>query len=167
VKNFIFSLTVNFISNRKAKPAKGFLISRTENAADLPLPSRATPESAGLDLYANISENVLISPGERRLIPTGIKIALPRGYEAQIRPRSGLSHKFGVTMVNAPGTVDSDYRGELHVNLINLGSEPYTIQRGDRVAQMVICQVTMAEFKESPDLPSSIRGEGGYGHTGR
>ena len=143
-----------------------FLISKTENARDLPLPARQTPGAAGFDLHANVNEPVLIKKGERVLIPTGIRIALPFGYEAQIRPRSGLALKFGVTMLNAPGTADADYRGELHVLLINLGHEDFYVNRGDRIAQMVIARVEICEFNETDELPESERGEGGFGSTG-
>jgi len=141
-----------------------FLISRTADARDLPLPSRQTPQSAGLDLQANVT--VTIKKGERVLIPTGIKIALPFGYEAQIRPRSGLALKHGITVLNTPGTVDADYRGELCVLLMNHGNEDFQINRGDRVAQMIITKVEMTDFEETDILPESIRGEDGYGSTG-
>ena len=142
-----------------------FLISRTENALDLALPTRQTPQSAGLDLHANIS--VTISKGERTLVPTGIKVALPLGYEAQVRPRSGLALKHGITVLNAPGTIDADYRGEIGVLLINHGVEDFTIQRGDRIAQLVIAKVEMIDFQEVDELPDTPRGNGGYGSTGR
>ena len=144
-----------------------FLIKRTEDANDLPLPTRATPLSSGFDLHANIPTNIIIMPGERGLIPAGIKIALPYGYEAQVRPRSGLALRHGIGIPNAPATIDADYRGELKVLLINWGTEPFTIRRGDRIAQMVICPITMTEFLETDNLPESIRGEGGFGHTGK
>ena len=143
-----------------------FLFSRTKDAQDLPLPSRATPHSAGMDLHANIHEDILLKPGKCERIPTGICTAMPPGYEAQIRPRSGLAYKYGVTMLNAPGTIDADYRGEIHAILINLGDEPYIIRRGDRIAQMVIASVVLTEFTEVDDLPDSIRGKGGFGHSG-
>ena len=143
-----------------------FLIKRTEDARDLPLPSRATPLSAGMDLYANVFEDTTIKPGERKLIPTGIKIALPAGYEAQVRPRSGLALRYGISMPNAPATIDADYRGELKAILINLGSDPFVIKRGDRIAQIVICPIAMVEFTETGNLPESERGEGGFGHSG-
>jgi len=133
---------------------------------DLPLPKRQTPGSAGMDLHANVHEPVVIKKGERTLIPTGIRIALPIGYEAQVRPRSGLALNFGITVLNAPGTVDADYRGELCALLINLGTDDFTVRRGDRVAQMVLAKVKMAEFCEVAALPDSLRGEGGYGSTG-
>jgi len=144
-----------------------FLIKRTDDAKDLPLPSRATPMSAGMDLRANIQDEVVIAPGERMLIPTGIKIALPFGYEAQIRARSGLALKFGIGTVNSPATIDADYRGELTVLLINWGNKPFNIQRSDRIAQIVICEVVMEEFTEADSLPETTRGEGGFGHSGQ
>lgn len=141
-----------------------FLITRTEDALDLPLPERQTPHSAGLDLYAKI--DVILKKGERVLVPTGIKIALPFGYEAQIRPRSGLAHRYGITIVNAPGTIDADYRGEIGVLLINLGHENFEIKRGSRIAQMVVAKVEMIDFTETDNLPDSKRGDGGFGSTG-
>ena len=143
-----------------------FLISRTDDAMDLQLPKRATPGSAGLDLCANVHEDVVLLPGERRMIPTGIKIALPHGYEAQVRPRSGLAINSGISMLNTPATIDADYRGELKAILINLGSEPFTVRRGDRIAQMIVCPVVMADFVETENLPESIRGNKGFGHSG-
>ena len=142
-----------------------FLISRTSTARDLPLPTRQTPLSAGLDLHANIS--VTIQKGERALVPTGIRVALPFGYEAQVRPRSGLALKHGVTVLNAPGTIDADYRGEVGVLLINHGNEDFHIQRGDRIAQLVLTKVEMADLEEVDELPETPRGDGGYGSTGR
>jgi len=144
-----------------------FLIKRTADAKDLPLPSRATPMSAGMDLRANIVGEVVILPGERKLIPVGIQIALPFGYEAQVRPRSGLALKYGIGSPNSPATVDADYRGELKVILINLGDEAFTIKRGDRIAQLVINKIEMIDFTEAETLPESIRGEGGFGSSGR
>jgi dUTP pyrophosphatase len=119
-----------------------------------------------MDLHANVHEDTVINPGERKLIPTGIKIALPYGYEAQARPRSGLALRHGIGMVNAPATIDADYRGELKAILINLGDEPFTVRRGYRVAQMVVCPVAMVQFTEAESLPGSVRGEGGFGHSG-
>ena len=142
------------------------LVTRTPDAKDLPLPRRQTPGASGMDLHANVHQDVCIKKGTRTLIPTGIKLAMPIGYEAQVRPRSGLAFRFGVTMVNAPGTVDADYRGEICVLLINLGEEDFIVRRGDRVAQLVIARVEMCGFKEVDELPDSIRGEGGYGSTG-
>jgi len=148
------------------KPSE-FLILRVEGAEDLPLPCRATPLSAGMDLHANVCGNVVIGPGKRKLIPTGIKIALPYGYEAQVRPRSGLALHHGISMLNAPATIDADYRGEVGALLLNSGEEPYTIRRGDRIAQIVICPIALVQFTETDILPESVRGEGGYGHSGR
>lgn len=134
---------------------------------DLPLPSRMTVNSAGMDLYANVHGDVTIpGRGGRVVIPTGICIALPAGYEAQVRPRSGLAQKFGVTMLNAPGTVDGDYRGEIRVILINLGNEDFTVKRGDRIAQIVIAKYESDCFIETDELPESARGAGGFGSTG-
>jgi len=145
---------------------KDFLIQKTEDAQDLPLPARMSEYASGLDLYANVLHSVYIEPKERLLVSAGIKIALPPGYEAQVRPRSGLALKHGITMVNGPGTIDADYRGEIHVLLINHGNEKFLLNRGDRIAQMVVCKVEIINFVESNDLPASIRGEGGFGHSG-
>ncbi len=142
------------------------LIQREPDAADLPLPQYATPGSVGADLYAAVDEPVILQPGERRKISTGIRIALPPGYEAQVRPRSGLADQYGLSMVNAPGTIDSDYRGVIQVILINLGQEPITIRRGDRIAQMVIAPVARAVWQEVEVLPETERAEGGFGSTG-
>ncbi|GIV14911.1 MAG: deoxyuridine 5'-triphosphate nucleotidohydrolase [Armatimonadota bacterium] len=142
------------------------LIQREPDAADLPLPQYATPGSAGADLYAAVREPVVIHPGERRRISTGIRIALPPGYEAQVRPRSGLADRYGLSMVNAPGTIDSDYRGVIQVILINLGQEPITIRRGDRIAQLVVAPVVQAVWQEVKSLPETERAEGGFGSTG-
>jgi dUTP pyrophosphatase len=130
------------------------------------LPRYMTPHSAGMDLFASLEEEVTLSPGERRLIPTGVAIALPEGYEAQVRPRSGLALKQGVTLLNTPGTVDADYRGEIGAVMINLGDEPFVIRDGDRIAQLVVHQVCRAELQEVDELPESSRGTGGFGHTG-
>ncbi len=142
---------------------------RLTHGADLPLPAYQTPHSAGMDLLAAVAEPVILAPMQRMLIPTGLTIALPVGYEAQIRPRSGLAFKNGISMVNTPGTIDADYRGEVKVLLINLGQEPFEITRGMRIAQMVICPVTQAAWDEKSsieDLPASDRGAGGFGSTG-
>lgn len=137
-------------------------------AAAIKLPLYMTPLSAGMDLCACLEgKEVVLEPGTRRLIPTGIAIALPEGYEAEVRPRSGLALKHGVTLLNAPGTVDADYRGEVGCIMINLSKEPFTIKDGDRIAQLVIHQVCRAELVEVEELPESSRGEGGFGHTGR
>lgn len=139
---------------------------REPGCEDLPLPEYATPGAAGMDLRAAVEQDVTLQPGERRLVPTGIRIALPEGYEAQVRPRSGLAVRHGIGMVNAPGTIDSDYRGGVQVLLINLGQEPFVIRRGDRIAQMVVAPVTRVAWAPVSELPDSARGEGGFGHTG-
>ncbi|MCE3005549.1 MAG: dUTP diphosphatase [Rickettsiales bacterium] len=141
-------------------------ITRLPHGKDLALPAYATTHSAGMDLMAAIADPITLAPGERKLIPTGIAIALPDGFEAQVRPRSGLALKHGLSIVNAPGTVDADYRGEVGVLLINLGQENFTIERGMRIAQMVIAPYSRARFTEVLELPSSERGEGGFGSTG-
>lgn len=130
------------------------------------LPAYATPQSAGMDLRANITEPITLQPMERRIIPTGLHIALPEGYEAQVRPRSGLAFKHGITVLNSPGTIDADYRGELGVLLINLSTEPFVIEAGERIAQMVIARHEQGEFCLGEELDETERGEGGYGHTG-
>jgi dUTP pyrophosphatase len=122
--------------------------------------------SAGFDLLAAIDGPVTVSPGQRTLIPTGLALSIPPGYEGQVRPRSGLAVKYGLSIPNAPGTIDSDYRGEVKVAVINLGQEPVIIKRGDRIAQLVICPVAEATLEESTELDSTPRGEGGFGHTG-
>lgn len=136
------------------------------NNSDYDLPSYATELSAGLDLRANITESKTIDTLERCLIPTGLKIGLPEGFEAQIRPRSGLALKHGITVLNSPGTVDADYRGEIGVILVNLSDKPFTINPGERIAQMVIARHEQAQFIEVDFLSESERGEGGFGHTG-
>lgn len=133
---------------------------------ELPLPAYATPAAAGMDLLAAVAEPVTLRPGERRLIPSGIALAVPEGFEAQIRPRSGLALRHGVTVLNSPGTIDADYRGEIGVLLVNLGEAPFTIARGDRIAQMVVSPVARASWSETTDLPESERGAGGFGSTG-
>lgn len=130
------------------------------------LPAYATPQSAGMDLRANIDEPVVLHPMERRLIPTGLKIELPAGYEAQVRPRSGLALKHGITVLNTPGTIDADYRGEVMVLLINLSNDDFTVNDGERIAQMVIARHEQGEFVDVDKLDETERGEGGYGHTG-
>ena len=131
----------------------------------LPLPSYATDGAAGLDLRADLAVTLL--PGERALVPTGLALAIPPGFEGQVRPRSGLALRDGIGCLNAPGTIDSDYRGELGVILVNLGQKPVTLARGDRIAQLVIARVERAELLESASLPPTGRGAGGFGHTGR
>lgn len=130
------------------------------------LPAYATSQSAGMDLRANIDTPIVLQPMERRLIPTGLHIALPAGFEAQVRPRSGLALKHGLTVLNSPGTVDADYRGEIMVLLINLSSMPFTVNDGERIAQMVIARHEQTTFVEVEELDETERGEGGYGHTG-
>ncbi len=136
------------------------------NQGAYPIPSYQTEQSAGADLYANISEAISINPFERVLVPTGLIIELPINFEAQIRPRSGLAFKHGITVLNSPGTIDADYRGEIKVLLINLGQEEYKIQPGERIAQMVIASCLQADFQIESDLSVTERGAGGYGHTG-
>jgi dUTP pyrophosphatase len=137
------------------------------HAADIPLPEYATAHSAGMDLRAAITEAISLTPGERRLIPTGIAIALPPGFEAQVRPRSGLALKHGIGMVNTPGTIDADYRGEVGVLLINHGQQDFLISRGDRIAQLVIASYTRATWVQQVSLDETERGTGGFGHTGK
>ncbi|MFZ5587197.1 MAG: dUTP diphosphatase [Thermodesulfobacteriota bacterium] len=141
-------------------------VMRLAHAAGLDLPAYMTAEAAGLDLPAALAEPISIAPGAIVKVPTGFKLAIPPGHEGQVRPRSGLAVKHGLTVVNAPGTIDADYRGEVMVALINLGPAAVTIARGDRVAQLVIAPVARAELTEVDELPSSRRGEGGFGHTG-
>ena len=130
------------------------------------MPKYATPQSAGMDLRANLEEPIILRPLERRLIPTGLHIALPAGYEAQVRPRSGLALKKGITVLNSPGTIDADYRGEVGVLLINLSQEDFVVNDGERIAQMVIARHEQGEFEAVEMLDETERGEGGYGHTG-
>lgn len=136
------------------------------NKGHQPLPEYATPQSAGMDLRANISEPITLHPMERHLIPTGLHIALPVGYEAQIRPRSGLALKHGLTVLNSPGTIDADYRGELMVLLINLSQEDFVVNDGERIAQMIVARHEQVEFTLTDVLDETERGAGGYGHTG-
>ena len=137
-----------------------------EHAVGLKLPTYATEQSAGMDLTAALEEAIEIGAGERMLIPTGLSIALPEGYEAQIRPRSGLAFKHGVTVLNAPGTIDADYRGEIGVILANLGQEPFTVERGMRIAQMVIAQHAKVTWEVADELDTTERGASGFGYTG-
>ena len=141
-------------------------IKQLDGAKDLDLPSAATIDSAGVDLRAAIAEPLTLAPGERSLVPTGIAIALPSGYEAQVRPRSGLAVKKGIGVVNAPGTIDADYRGEIRVILINLGEQPVLFERGDRIAQMVVKPLPLVEWQAVDELSETARGAGGFGHTG-
>jgi dUTP pyrophosphatase len=142
-------------------------IRRLPAARDLPLPSQASPGSAGLDLRAAVDGELVLRPGERLLVPTGVVLEIPPGWEGQVRPRSGLALRHGLSIVNAPGTIDSDYRGEVGVILINLGDAPCTLKRGDRIAQLVISRVETVEWEETDTLEGSGRGDGGFGSTGR
>jgi len=142
-------------------------IIRVGGNEDIPLPSKMSVGASGYDLHAAVTEPITIAPGSRALVPTGIAIAMPPGLEAQIRPRSGLAAKYGITCLNSPGTVDADYRGEIKVILINLGEEPFVIQRNERIAQMVFQQVPEVSFHEVVELSETERGAGGFGHTGR
>jgi dUTP pyrophosphatase len=141
-------------------------IHRLHGAEDLPLPSRATPGASGFDLHAAVETELCIAPGGRALVPCGVRIALPPGYEAQVRPRSGLALRHGIVLPNSPGTIDADYRGEIRAILWNTGSEAFTVRRGDRIAQLVIAPVAAAEWREVEDLDETARGAGGFGHTG-
>lgn len=141
-------------------------IRRVRGNLDLPLPTYQSPHASGFDLLADVSEQKVLKNGERTLIPTGISVEIPPGFEAQIRPRSGLALRQGISMVNAPGTIDADFRGEVQVILINHGKEDFVIKRGDRVAQMVICPVMRAEIIEVTELSQTQRGTGGFGSTG-
>lgn len=142
---------------------------RLPHGQDLPLPAYETPGSAGMDLRAAVADDepLVLRPGARAMVPTGLALALPQGFEAQVRPRSGLAAKAGVTCLNTPGTVDSDYRGEVKVILINLGAEDFVIRRGERIAQMVVAPVVQASWDEVEALDETARGEGGFGSTGR
>lgn len=136
------------------------------NKGNQPLPTYATSQSAGMDLRANIDQPITLKPMERMLVPTGLHIALPEGYEAQVRPRSGLALKHGITVLNSPGTVDADYRGEIKVLLINFSTEDFVVNAGERIAQMVITRHEQAQFELVEELDETERGSGGYGHTG-
>ncbi len=142
------------------------LVKRLPHGADLKLPAYETARAAGVDLLAAVEADIVLAPGGRALIPTGLAIALPEGYEAQVRPRSGLAARAGVTILNAPGTIDADYRGEVKVILVNLGAEPFTVTRGMRVAQMVVAPVARLAWRETDALDETARGEGGFGSTG-
>lgn len=141
-------------------------IKRVRANMDLPLPAYQSPSSSGLDLRADVRETIVLKPHDRALIPTGIALEIPTGYEGQVRARSGLAVKNGIALVNAPGTIDADYRGEVSVILINLGSEDFSVKRGDRIAQLVIVPVVQAEIVETADLSDTSRGAGGFGSTG-
>ena len=139
---------------------------RADDAADLPLPAYMTAEAAGADIYAAVASDLMLLPGERALVPAGFSLAIPPGFEVQVRPRSGLALKFGVTVLNSPGTIDSDYRGPVGVILVNLGKEPFVVRRGDRIAQMIVAAVARAEFDEAGEHVQTSRSSGGFGSTG-
>jgi dUTP pyrophosphatase len=147
-------------------PTIQFLRLQPQKDADIPLPQYMTPQAAGMDVCAALRKDRLLHPNEIALIPTGFAMALPDGFEAQIRPRSGLAVKHGIGLINSPGTIDADYRGEVKIAVINLGSEPYTIHRGDRIAQMIIQKVVQAKFEIVEQLNETRRNDGGFGHTG-
>lgn len=141
-------------------------IERLNGSEDLPLPRYMTDRAAGMDLVAAVEKELVVAPGNRALVPTGIAIALPEGFEAQIRPRSGLALKNGITLVNSPATIDADYRGEIHIILINHGSESFMVRRGDRIAQMIVAPVCRVQWDLQTGLSPTKRGSGGFGHTG-
>ena len=142
-------------------------ITRDPHAADLPLPETTTSGAAGVDLRAAVEETIVLAAGERQLLPTGLRIALPEGFEAQVRPRSGLALRHGILIPNAPGTIDADYRGEIQVILMNAGGADFEIARGDRIAQLIVAPVVRPEWVEVESLDETARGDGGFGHTGR
>ncbi len=148
-------------------PTVKFFRLRPEFDKDIPLPSYMTEQAAGMDIYAAIEKEISLAPGEIFLMPSGFAIAIPKGFEAQIRPRSGLAVKHGIGLINSPGTIDADYRGEIKVAMINLGKERYTFHRGDRIAQMVIQRVFQARLKIVERLDETVRSGGGFGHTGK
>lgn len=153
----------------KGKPSLNRLdvkIKQLRESCDIDLPRYMTEHSAGMDLYADIDEEIHVPPMKRVMVPTGIAIALPDGFEAQIRPRSGLAVKHGIALVNSPGTIDADYRGEIKVVLINLGDGSFVVKRGERIAQMVVHEVSRVEWNKVDELNETSRGEGGFGHTG-
>jgi len=137
-----------------------------QNAAGLPIPHYQTEHSAGVDLYAAVDGELVIAPGAWKLVPTGIAVAIPEGYEGQVRPRSGLALKHGIGMLNGPGTIDADYRGEIGIILFNFSDRPFPVRRGDRIAQLVFAKLTKASFSMVSELPETRRGSGGFGHTG-
>lgn len=154
------------MANRNRAEKIKIKITRLRENKDLPLPTYATEGSAGMDLFADVENEIVIKPGEIAMVPTGIAIELPPGYEAQIRPRSGLAINFGITLLNTPGTIDSDYRGEIKVILINLGKNDFVVKRGDRIAQMIVSKYAKVVWEETKKLNKTKRGEGGFGHTG-
>ena len=149
------------------EPVVKILRLRPGEDADIPLPRYMTPDSAGMDICAAVREDTVLDKGAIALLPTGFALALPRGYEAQVRPRSGLAVKHGIGLINAPGTIDADYRGEVMIALVNLGPSAYTVRRGDRIAQVVIQRVEQARLEQVPELDATERDSGGFGHTGR
>ena len=149
------------------EPVVKILRLRPGEDADIPLPRYMTPDSAGMDICAAVHEDTVLDKGAIALLPTGFALALPRGYEAQVRPRSGLAVKHGIGLINAPGTIDADYRGEVMIALVNLGHSAYTVRRGDRIAQVVIPRVEQARLEQVPTLDATERDSGGFGHTGR
>jgi dUTP pyrophosphatase len=151
----------------EARTTVGLRITRLAHGADLPLPSYGTAGAVGLDLLAAIGDDRVLAPGRREAIPTGVAVAIPPGFEGQVRARSGRARAEGLALVNAPGTIDPDYRGEIQVLVINLGEAPVTIRRGERIAQLVLCPVARAELHEVAVLEATARGEGGFGSTGR
>jgi len=165
---FLANLPVKYLNFLKVVSMSevSIQISRLSHGKDLELPSYETTGSAGMDIRAAVTAPLSIKPGGRALVPSGFKMALPQGYEAQIRPRSGLALKKGITLPNSPGTIDTDYRGEVGVILMNLGDEPFVIERGDRIAQMVIAPITVGVWAECDDLDETARGAGGFGSTG-
>ena len=156
-----------FATNKLKQRFRQAMKIKIVNSSHHPLPQYATPLSAGLDLRANLEAPITLQPMERRLVPTGLRIALPEGYEAQVRPRSGLALKHGITLLNTPGTIDADYRGEIGVIMVNLSTEPFTVEDGERIAQLVIARYEQAEWQETDVLDETERGEGGFGHTGK
>ena len=140
-------------------------IQRLPGNDDLPLPRYMTEQAAGMDLFAAVTDEVLLLPGQRKLIPTGLVMAIPAGYEGEVRPRSGLAIQHGITLLNAPGTIDADYRGEVGIIMINHGEEPFIVRRGERIAQILIRRVCTVAWKESDNLSVTARGQGGFGHT--
>jgi dUTP pyrophosphatase len=149
------------------EPVVKILRLRPNEDADIPLPRYMTPDSAGMDICAAVRTDTVLDKGAIALLPTGLALALPRGYEAQVRPRSGLAVKHGIGLINAPGTIDADYRGEVMIALVNLGPSAYTVRRGDRIAQVVIQRVEQARLEQVPELDATERDSGGFGHTGR
>ena len=163
IKTQVHKDKISVLLSKKLKHMKIRIVNKSKHE----LPQYATPLSAGLDLRANIDSPIVLGPMERCLVPTGLFMALPAGYEAQVRPRSGLALKKGVTVLNSPGTIDADYRGEVCIILVNLSTEPFTIEDGERVAQMVIARHEQAEWEVTDVLDETERGEGGFGHSGR